>query len=199
MFIDTLFVSNVAVDDLDLDNQPIKDYCYSLKENQPSSRYSNIGGWHSELITGHIPVLNKLFVSVSHRLNALHKHFNFRDDMQISISNFWVNINGRGHANAPHTHRGFTFSGVYFVQGGEGSGDLVLVHPSQQFPYHYTDQPFKDNSIDKSLGTVQYTPQPGRLVIFPSWIQHYVQPNLTDSDRVSIAFDVILTEVNNAT
>lgn len=199
MFVETLFVSNVAVDDLDLDNQPIKDYCYSLKEKQQSSQYSNIGGWHSDLITGHIPVLNKLFVNISHRLNALHTFFNFRDDLQISISSFWVNINGKGHANVPHTHRGFTFSGVYFVDGQPGSGDLVLVHPSQQFPYHYLDLPFKDHSIDKSLGTIHYTPQPGKLVIFPSWIQHYVQPNLTDQDRISIGFDVQLIKIENET
>jgi uncharacterized protein (TIGR02466 family) len=59
------------------------------------------------------------------------------------------------------------------------------------------DLPFKDSSIDKSLGTVHYAPQPGRLVIFPSWIQHYVQPNLSDQDRISISFDVQLTKIDH--
>ncbi len=36
-------------------------------------------------------------------------------------------------------------------------------------------------------------PLPGRIVIFPSWIQHYVEPNLSGCDRVVLAFNVIQT------
>ena len=196
MLVENIFVSTVAVDTLDIDNEAAKKFCYDLKERQgETSQYSNYGGWHSKQLSGHIPELNELFVHVQARLEALHGVFNFRDNLKLNIDNCWVNINGKGHANTPHTHRGWTFSGVYFVNGQEKCGDLVLVHPSQQFPYHYTEEPFKEDSIEKSLQTVHYKCEPNKLVIFPSWVQHYVLPNLTDEDRISIAFDVNLKEV----
>ena len=43
----------------------------------------------------------------------------------------------------------------------------------------------KFTSTDMSV-----TPSPGKLVIFPSWLVHYVQNNLDNSDRISIAFNV---------
>lgn len=191
MLVENIFVSTVAVDMLELDNESIKNFCYDLRQQQvKTSQYSNYGGWHSKPLTGHIPALNELFYNVNLRLNSLHNLFNFRDDLKLSIDNCWVNINGKGHFNQPHTHRGWVFSGVYYVTGHEECGDLVLVHPSQQFPYHYAERTFKEQSIDRSMTQVHYKPEAGKLVIIPSWVQHYVLPNLTDHDRISIAFDI---------
>jgi uncharacterized protein (TIGR02466 family) len=191
MLIENVFVSTVAVDMLEIDNEKIKKFCYDLRQQQgETTHFSNYGGWHSKQLTGHIPVLNELFYNVKLRLNALHEFFNFRGDLNLNIDNCWVNINGKGHANSPHTHRNWTFSGVYYVTGHPNCGSLVLEHPSQQFPYHYTERPFKETSIERSLPLVYYQPEPGKLIIMPSWIKHYVLPNLTDGDRISIAFDV---------
>ena len=33
-------------------------------------------------------------------------------------------------------------------------------------------------------------PAPGKLVIFPSWLVHYVENNLDNTDRISIAFNI---------
>ena len=32
-------------------------------------------------------------------------------------------------------------------------------------------------------------PEKGKLVLFPSWLEHYVEPNLTNEDRISMSFD----------
>jgi uncharacterized protein (TIGR02466 family) len=194
MLIENIFVSTIAVDMLELDNEVIKNYCYSLKEKSNNTQYSNYGGWHSNQIKEYVPILSDLFGQITNRLSALHTHFLFKQSRKLNIDNFWVNINGKGHANMPHTHRGWTFSGVYYVQAHGKCGDLVLVHPSQQFPYHYEDQPFAEKSIKLSASHVHYKPEPGKLVIIPSWMQHYVEPNLTDTDRISIAFDVNLLQ-----
>ena len=193
MLIENIFVSTIMVDNLDIDNQNIKKFTYDLRSYQEeSTSYSNYGGWHSKPMTGYIPALNELFYHVSKKLDRLHSHFNFRDNLKLNIDNCWVNINGKGHFNHPHTHRGWTLSGIYYVSAHENCGDLVLVHPSQQFPYHYSEQPFKISSVEHSLEKVYYKPESGKLIIFPSWIQHYTLPNLTDDDRISIAFDLNL-------
>jgi uncharacterized protein (TIGR02466 family) len=36
----------------------------------------------------------------------------------------------------------------------------------------------------------EYGAKEGLLLVFPSWLQHAVQPNRSDSDRVSISFNL---------
>ena len=43
------------------------------------------------------------------------------------------------------------------------------------------------NSYDSSVFT--YKIKEGKIIIFPSWLMHYVDPNPNDSTRVSIAFN----------
>lgn len=35
--------------------------------------------------------------------------------------------------------------------------------------------------------------QEGRLLVFPSWLQHSVSPGGADSERVSVSFNVMFT------
>jgi uncharacterized protein (TIGR02466 family) len=37
-------------------------------------------------------------------------------------------------------------------------------------------------------------PQPGRMVIFPSWLRHHVPSNESTTERVSIAFNLMFTD-----
>ena len=37
---------------------------------------------------------------------------------------------------------------------------------------------------------VTYEPTPGRLLLFPAWLPHGVEPNLSDADRVVISFNI---------
>ena len=32
-------------------------------------------------------------------------------------------------------------------------------------------------------------PNPGDLVIFPSWLAHYTEPNMSNKDRISMSFN----------
>ena len=34
-----------------------------------------------------------------------------------------------------------------------------------------------------------YEPKRGRILLFPSYLGHEVEPNITDEDRISIAFN----------
>jgi len=36
-------------------------------------------------------------------------------------------------------------------------------------------------------------PEEGRLYVFPAWLEHGVQPNTGDSDRVGVSFNVLVS------
>jgi hypothetical protein len=38
-------------------------------------------------------------------------------------------------------------------------------------------------------GAINIQPRPGLLVLFPSWLEHYTDPNQSDDERVCISFN----------
>ena len=38
--------------------------------------------------------------------------------------------------------------------------------------------------------TVEFTPRPGLIMLFPSWLQHQVRPYWGQGERISIAFNL---------
>jgi len=48
-----------------------------------------------------------------------------------------------------------------------------------------------------TIRQVTYRPRPGGMLIFPSWLYHGVEPNLTDTPRVSLSFNFRLKWTSN--
>jgi uncharacterized protein (TIGR02466 family) len=44
--------------------------------------------------------------------------------------------------------------------------------------------------MNSSVHTIP--PEVGKLIIFPSWLDHGVNPNLSDTDRISMSFNINL-------
>ena len=90
----------------------------------------------------------------------------------------WANINDKYNYNAHHTHEGI-LSGVFYLHVPENSGRLILVDPAVR----------NHNSVIKNSN---YGIKPERLacIVFPSWLEHYVEPNQSDEYRISISFNI---------
>ena len=99
----------------------------------------------------------------------------------------WVNVNGKGHSNNKHSH--FTsdilISGVYYVKVPEDSGNIRFYDPRGELIHKTLDWEYYHN--------YQYhyiKPKEGQMIFFPCWLEHEVEPNESDDERVSIAFNV---------
>ena len=90
----------------------------------------------------------------------------------------WANINTKGNYNGQHTHEG-ELSGVFYCQVPENSGKLILVNPAVR-------------SYISVIRNSNFPINPERLalIMFPSWLEHYVQPNESNDPRISISFNI---------
>ena len=100
----------------------------------------------------------------------------------------WVNINRRGGFNAAHHHGTYHLSGVYYAQQPKvksGSGGMIEFYNSR-FDHHIHDviggRAFSD--------AISLRPEAGKMVIFPSTLLHYVYPNETDEERITLAWNI---------
>jgi len=175
----------------DIDIAALEKFCLHLKSTTNTRNSTNYGGWQSEDLTYKIPELEPLKEKIVRLSELMHKEFKLKKSFKPVLDNIWVNINPKGGFNVPHIHGDSIFSGVFYLKAVEGNGRINFTNPASNIPYHMPGL-IIDQFNHKNSGTAFHYPQPGKLLIFPSWLSHYVEPNLLDQDRISIAFNLKL-------
>jgi uncharacterized protein (TIGR02466 family) len=104
---------------------------------------------------------------------------NFPDTVFIRES--WWNISRRGGFQHWHSHPRNDISGVWFYQTNEQDGNLMF-KPTASALSHSLFSP----------GFYTVFPKVGKLVLFPSWLEHAVWLNNTDSERITVSFNLKL-------
>lgn len=174
---------------LSLDNNPIRFYSYSQREQNPyGNRVSNIGGWQSNPFFEVPNELKELFDSVDAFSSEISEVLGIE---KPSFSNCWININGYKDFNKSHLHADSVLSGVYYVKTPENCGNLIFEHPSIDWmELSLSPDQIKIFSKFNSIGWQQKA-ESGVLCIFPGWVKHYVNPNQNEAeDRISISFNL---------
>jgi uncharacterized protein (TIGR02466 family) len=96
----------------------------------------------------------------------------------------WVNLHDRGGFNFLHLHEGSLLSGSFYLQVPAGSGPLSFRDPRAGVIHGSLK-----GSVPNGHADVQLAPSPGLLVIFPCWLEHYVEPHESDQPRICVAFN----------
>ncbi|MEO9824539.1 MAG: TIGR02466 family protein [Paracoccaceae bacterium] len=152
---------------------------------------SNRGGWHSEgnLFDQGAAAISALRSAVESALEDANKAIGAKaksDDLRLKLFG-WMNANPKGAFNAPHTHPGAHWSGVYYVAQPDvdegNSGMIEFVDARTDLP-NWRILKAAPYRLKKKM-----RPEPGEIILFPSYLVHWVYPNETDGERVSIAFN----------
>ncbi|MGC1302161.1 MAG: TIGR02466 family protein [Caulobacteraceae bacterium] len=98
----------------------------------------------------------------------------------------WINIHDKGGFNFLHMHEHSMLSGTFYLQTPEGSGGLVLRDPR---PHVLSS--FIKGAAPNAHSDVSVKPEPGLIVLFPSWLEHFVEPHAAETPRISIPFNAI--------
>ena len=174
-----------------VDNDAIKEYCYHLKDNTEGVTISNRGGWHSKEIIQPLPdALTELFTNFEGFINDYCAQITGLNNLMLG--NFWVNINQKYDYNRSHDHQNSILSGVYYVDcEGDDVGDFVAERDDAA---EFFLGSYKNVSAFTST-SFAITPLTGFAFVMPSWMLHSVEQNLTDRDRISIAFNFVNPDV----
>lgn len=99
----------------------------------------------------------------------------------------WANIMDRGGFHDVHFHPPGWLSGVYYPQVPAGVGDGISGHEGWiEFGRAYYMLHSQDDPPVRRL-----KPQPGMIVLFPSFLGHRTIPFAEHDYRISIAFDIM--------
>jgi uncharacterized protein (TIGR02466 family) len=158
----------------------------AVRDNNTSPRLS-----HTEMLR---PSDSPLFVQAANLITPKLAEFGllmFGESMGWSIKEMWVNVLDTGGHQAMHNHANSFISGVVY---------LTPTHPSSQTVFMKSpggvDFAFRNDHAGITPGEfnadkwVSPAPEPGDMVLFPSYLMHAVPPNLGER-RITMAFNAI--------
>jgi uncharacterized protein (TIGR02466 family) len=192
MIYESWFANPIGVDFVkEIDNTALREFCLSLKNKEAGRTISNAGGWQSKNLDFNTPELQELLQAIWVRLLQMKDSIGIKDSVPMSITDIWVNINGKGNFNRPHAHPQSVISGVYYVDADPAiSGDIVFQNPIVTHGYHWDKNWFKEGVNETiSSSSCYYKPETTKIILFPGWLWHYVEPSNSDKTRISIAFN----------
>jgi uncharacterized protein (TIGR02466 family) len=96
----------------------------------------------------------------------------------------WVNLHDRGGFNFLHMHEASLLSGSFYLQVPAGSGQFVFRDPRPGVLHGGVK-----GAVPNGHADIHLTPSAGLLVLFPCWMEHYVEPHGNDEPRITIAFN----------
>jgi uncharacterized protein (TIGR02466 family) len=114
----------------------------------------------------------------------------------------WYNVNRYGDHHAPHTHPLCYLSGTYYVRMPPAPTS------AEDSSAHSGCISFYDPRSGANMVTVgtepdarsSYLVRPtaGTLLMWPSPVQHYVHPNLSQEHRITISYNLTIERGNSA-
>lgn len=154
------------------------DYILELEKNEPCEKKSNIGGFQSRDNLHKDSIFQELIGNLN---NIVLTSLNINPEIvnNLAIDSMWANVNRYRDFNLGHIHQG-VLSGVFYLNVPDSSGSLVFCNPSVRAEL--------SPLIEKEY---KIQPQNYACILFPSWLEHYVEPNLNEKEnRISISFNL---------
>ncbi|MCY7315398.1 MAG: 2OG-Fe(II) oxygenase family protein [Rubrivivax sp.] len=121
----------------------------------------------------------------------------FGERLGWSIKEMWVNVLATGGRQAMHNHANSFISGVVY---------LTTTHPDARTVFMKSpggsDFAFKNDHAGTATGPynaekwISPQPEPGDLVLFPSYLMHAVPPN-PGPRRITLSFNAIPTRLDS--
>ncbi len=151
---------------------------------------TNVVGWQSPNIIQTLDEFGEINRRILDVCRQISESQNFLPNVAYHHQ-AWVNISPPGASNTIHFHPNCHLSGVYYVSlKAPECGSIFfrdpriaarMLRPPIGAETHFT------------ATEVRMRPEEGRMYVFPSWLEHGVEVNRSDQDRVSLSFNVLAT------
>jgi uncharacterized protein (TIGR02466 family) len=180
-----------VIDNPTMNYNLLADVQLEQQRDREGEKWSNVLGWHSVNNLHQresFGEFNKIIL-----LNVLEIASFLRWDLQkfsLEITTCWAIINGKMAYNSVHNHPNSILSGVYYLQVPANCGGIYFSDPRP------ASQMLIPPVAEFNLWTfpkVSYKPHAGTMLIFPSWLLHGVEMNMSEELRISLSFNIGMT------
>jgi uncharacterized protein (TIGR02466 family) len=153
-------------------------------------------GWHSHSLSD--PTFSSNFI-LDYKLSA------FEDELEQHILQYlkqinsplgttkplkyriyrsWMTLTSNGEYAHTHCHGDSDISGVYYLDSNSLDGNLFFQSPNKIMSTSTCFTHIPD--------ATEIIPKTGLLLLFPGWLDHGVRTNITEHERISVSFNIII-------
>ena len=167
-------------------NQELERDIVAWSKQDKGMTRTNIKGWHSTTDMHQKPQFMKLVDMLHECQRTIYDQEHY--ESKPFLGNMWANINPPGGMNRAHQHPNALWSGVYWIKTPKDCGDLKIDDPRSSAAMCRPRQKEGEKPL-RLLREYGYTPKEGRVIMFPSWLMHCVEPNESNDLRISVSFN----------
>jgi len=109
---------------------------------------------------------------------------------ECEITGCWATFLAPGASHKLHNHPNNFLSGVYYVRTGEGADTINFHDPRRQAS---VIRPPVAELTAENTDQVVVRVSDGTLLLFPSYLEHSVDANRSDDERISISFNLMFS------
>ena len=182
----------IRLDDAVALNQRLLEEIADRQAAEPGIDRSNRYGWHSALdFFGRTePVHAELAREIEAMVAATTARLApaLPDGLRL-VHEGWVNVSPTHALNAPHDHPGSFWSGTYYIhvpdadEADPRAGAIEFLDPRGSIGTNANfETPF-------TRGKFTVRPMSGTCLLWPSFLRHWVHPNRSPQERVTVAFN----------
>ena len=169
----------------DNENNIIKKNILEKTQKEPSVNKTNAGGWQSDSI-----LKEETFFNLINQVTEAIKNTELKPK-KINFVQGWCNVNYKNNWNVIHNHGQYHLSAVYFVQKPLNSGELALRDPRAILTATWGGWANEIYKLTNENAIIYLNTNEKDLIIFPSFLDHFVTPSNSNEERISIAFDIM--------
>ena len=169
------------------------DYVYKMREKDPvGNTISNRRGWQSSCFG----LENEDDIIQSFLTNCLAEFPPIEKPVKLFVS-AWININPPDAFNLKHDHPTSDLSGVLWIKAPKDCGNIIFSSPNS----FETSREIDSYNMDFKkkicyFHSYFFPPIEGRIIVFPSHLEHHVDFNKSNEDRISVSFNIRLSDEN---
>lgn len=191
-----IFSTRVQQTDFPFDsfNSTLRSEILGMRDSDPDGIYrsNQAGTWHSKddllqtLPSGQ--ELSAMFFDCFRQYASTFANQPGQLKMKLSA---WAMVYSNGGYATVHTHPNCHFSAVYYVDSGPQPEEVTATGAAiQAGDIEFVD--LRNAGAFKVPGlnlqpAARISPKSGRLIVFPSWLPHFVHPVRGDSLRIAVA------------
>lgn len=181
LFKDSIFIDHYECGEL---KRLVKEKLEEDKKNNQGQVLSNESGFQTFNFSNEF-IQNKLLDWSS---RTLKKETYIKSNLKIFLNNMWINENTKYCSNQVHNHPMCHFSGIYYVECPPDTGNLYFLKNDHSSSLTGLFTMFdKMKEFDNYQNVTNYESQ---FILFPSYLLHGVNQNLSNNRRISLAFNL---------
>ena len=168
-------------------NDRLREIVLGRERANEGLKASNVGGWHSsadllEWPEPEISVFEAAIMAAGRDITANMLPPGIDGEIDVKVfGGCWANVTRDGGYNKIHNHPGAVWSGCYYVCTGKPAAE-----PDFNGWIEFQDP--RPGNIHG--GKERICPEAGLLLMWPAWLNHFVNPFSGTGERISIAFNL---------